>query len=271
MNGKIETTTWVDIKDVKEASPIDLSEYVVTNQIADKPAFAWWVPYTPKKTNTIISKIKTNYWRTTHNYGVRLPDIVTEVIQIDQANGNIYGKDKIDKETKKAKIAYKLREDCTPKETRKVKVDDMHEYQYITCHVIFEVKINFTLKARFVANGGNTESPVTLTYSKVVSRDTVRLVLLIEALNDLDVMACYIGNAYLNAACKEEICFKEGKECSDHQWKVMILLRALFGIKTSGASWRSMFKGLIEKNPHFKSTRIDPDMYIKINRRENGT
>ena len=31
---KDETTTWVDIKDVNEASPIYLDEYAVANQIA---------------------------------------------------------------------------------------------------------------------------------------------------------------------------------------------------------------------------------------------
>ena len=49
---KYETTIWVDIKDVNEAKPIDLSEYVV---IDDEPAFAWWMPYNPKKSDIIIS------------------------------------------------------------------------------------------------------------------------------------------------------------------------------------------------------------------------
>ena len=41
---KDETTTWVYIKDVKEAILINLDEYAVTNQIDDEIAFAWWVP-----------------------------------------------------------------------------------------------------------------------------------------------------------------------------------------------------------------------------------
>ena len=36
-----ETTSWVDIKNVKGARPIDMAEYVVANQIADDPAFDW--------------------------------------------------------------------------------------------------------------------------------------------------------------------------------------------------------------------------------------
>ena len=78
-------------------------------------------------------------------------------------------------------------------------VYDMHGYQEIICHVIFDVKMDFTLKSRFFANGSKTDAPVALTYSRVVSRDIVQLAFLIAALNDLGVMACGIGNAYCNA------------------------------------------------------------------------
>ena len=49
-----------------------MDEYVVSNQISGDPEFAWWLPYILKKKIRIISKLKTNYWRTTHKYGVRL-------------------------------------------------------------------------------------------------------------------------------------------------------------------------------------------------------
>ena len=74
----------------------------------------------------------------------------------------------------------------------------MHGYQEITCYVISDMKMDFTWKEIFVANGINTESPVALTYSKVVSGDSVQLAFLIAALNYLGVMTCGIGNAYLN-------------------------------------------------------------------------
>ena len=38
------------------------AEYTVAAKIAIEPAFAWWVPYTLKKRNRIISKVKSNYW-----------------------------------------------------------------------------------------------------------------------------------------------------------------------------------------------------------------
>ena len=150
---------------------------------------------------------------------------------------------------------------------RKGKVDDMYGYQEITCHVIFDTKMDFTWKAIYVDNVSKTEAQVALTQSTVVSWDSVRLEFLISALNDLDVMECNIGNKYLNVPCKENIWFQAGSECGEHRVKIMILVRSLYVLNNSGASWRSMFKEIIEKNLHFKSTQIDSNVYIKRNRR----
>jgi hypothetical protein len=79
--------------------------------------------------------------------------------------------------------------------------------------MIFDVIMDFTRKARFVAGGHMTETPNSLTYSSVVSRESVKIAFLIAALNDLDLMSCDIGNAYLNAKCRERIWFVAGAEC----------------------------------------------------------
>ena len=74
-------------------------------------------------------------------------------------------------------------------------------YQNITCHMVFDVKKgkNFRSKAQFVAYGHNIKTPAAITYSSVVSRDSVLISLTIAALNDLDVLACNIHNTYLTA------------------------------------------------------------------------
>ena len=59
----------------------------------------------------------------------------------------------------------------------------------------------FTRKARFLAGGHMTEPPASLTYSSVVSRDSVRICLLLASLYGLEVLAADIGNAYINATC----------------------------------------------------------------------
>ena len=71
--------------------------------------------------------------------------------------------------------------------------------------MIFDVKVDFTRKARFVAGGHMTNPPTSLTYSSVVSRDSVRIAFLLAALNDIDILAADVGNAYLNAPTKEKV------------------------------------------------------------------
>jgi hypothetical protein len=72
-------------------------------------------------------------------------------------------------------------------------------YKWIRCHMIFDVKMDFTRKARFVAGGHMTDPPSAITYSSVVSRDSVRIAFMLASLNGLSLSATDIGNAYLNA------------------------------------------------------------------------
>ncbi|KAL7529743.1 hypothetical protein ACHAXR_003131, partial [Thalassiosira sp. AJA248-18] len=123
--------------------------------------------------------------------------------------------------------------------------------------------MDFTRKARFVAGGHTTDTPTSLTFSSVVSRDSVKIAFLIAALNEVDVMACDIGNAYLNAPCREKIWFEAGPECGEIQGKVCKLVRILYGLKSSGAAWRAMFSTFIQEKLGFTPTRIDPYVYLR--------
>ena len=59
--------------------------------------------------------------------------------------------------------------------------------------------MDFTRKVRFVVGVHINDTPTSLTYSSVVSRQSRKIAFLIAALNDLDIIACDIGNDYLNA------------------------------------------------------------------------
>ena len=85
--------------------------------------------------------------------------------------------------------------------------------------MIFNVKINFMRKARLVARGHLTDPPTTVTYSSVVSRESVRLAFLIAALNDLNIFVADIGNAYINPMTKEKVYTTAGKEFGTMQDK----------------------------------------------------
>ena len=157
------TSDWIALRDVKDANPVELAEYAVANKIDHEPAFNWWVDWTLKKRNRIINKVKPKYWRTSHKYGIRLPKNMEEALRLDEANGNHFWEDAVKKEMGKVKVAYRTHEAHTPEEVRKRLAPELTGYQEITCHLIFDVKMDFTRKARFVANGAKTEAPASIT------------------------------------------------------------------------------------------------------------
>ena len=63
----------------------------------------------------------------------------------------------------------------------------------------FDLKMDFTRKARWVAAGHKTPDPIRSAYAGVVSRESVRIAFTYAALNGLDVWAADIRNAYLQA------------------------------------------------------------------------
>ena len=65
--------------------------------------------------------------------------------------------------------------------------------------MVFDVKMDFTRKARWVLDGHKTPDPEGSTYAGVVSRESVRIAFTYAALNDLDIFAGDIQNAYLQA------------------------------------------------------------------------
>ena len=69
--------------------------------------------------------------------------------------------------------------------------------------MIFDIKMDgkFTRKARLVTDGHKTNVPSSIISSSVVSRESVRLALLIVSLNNLNISCCDFGNAYLNTDC----------------------------------------------------------------------
>jgi hypothetical protein len=77
----------------------------------------------------------------------------------------------------------------------------------VTGHLIWDLKMDFRRKARWVLNGHKTPNPIGSTYAGVVSRDSVRIAFTYAALNGVDVCAADIKNAYLQApsSCKNYI------------------------------------------------------------------
>ena len=121
--------------------------------------------------------------------------------------------------------------------------------------------MDFTRKARLVA--GMTDPPSDImTYSSAVSRESVRIAFLIAALNNFEIQSAEIGNAYLNASTNEKVYTTAGPEFGADEGKTDIIVRALYGLKSSGAAWRSHFAHTL-RDLHFTSTYADPDVCFR--------
>ena len=123
---------------------------------------------------------------------------------------------------------------------------------------MFDVKMDFTRKARFCAGGHTTDAPDGITYLSVVSRDSVlRLGFLAAALHDVDILSINLENACLNAPCAEMTWFEGTAECGDAKGKVCVLVRSLYGLKSSGFSWRQALASVPESVLHKRHNAIN--------------
>lgn len=255
------STDWVPLKDLKESNPVELAEYAVANKIVEEPAFAWWVRQVLRRRDRIIKKVKSRYWKKTHKYGIELPKTVERALKIDDETGTDFWRRAIEKEMKNVMPAFEFRDND--------KIPDF--YKKIDCHMVFDVKIgDLTRKARFVAGGHMTDPPKDSTYSSVVSRDSVRIAFLVAALNDLDVLAADVQNAYLNAPTKEKVYTIAGLEFGPQNvGRPVLIVRALYGLKSSGARWRDHMAASL-REAGFESCKADPDVWMKAEVKPTG-
>eukprot|EP00934_Nitzschia_sp_Nitz4_P008349 Nitzschia sp. Nitz4//scaffold712_size1567//12//1007//NITZ4_009323-RA/size1567-processed-gene-0.1-mRNA-1//-1//CDS//3329557200//8339//frame0 len=250
------------MKDIKDAYPVQLAEFVHATQQHVEPAFAWWTPYVLKKKHRIIAKVKSSR---THKYGFRIPKTVKEALEIDKENGNTLWWDAIMLEMKNVRPAFQEFEGNDTIELHK------QGYQEIRCHIIFDIKLgeNFRRKARLVAGGHTTDTPSSLTYSSVVTRESVRIALTIAALNDVDILACDIQNAYLTAPCRKKIFTRAGPEFGSKEGKIMIVKMALYGLKSSGAAFHAKLAQALH-DMQFRPSNADPDVWLRPAVKPNG-
>ncbi len=226
--------------------------------IDHESAFNWWVTHFLRKRDRIISLVRKQnprYLKRTHKFGIELPKTVNEALELDS---NTFWADAIAKEIKDICIAFKILLDGQSAPTG---------YQKISCHIIFDIKVeDFRCKARLVAGGHMTKAPATITYASVVSCETIRIALLMAALNDLNVKVGDVFNAYITAPITEKVWTVLGLEFSIDASKSAIIVRALCGLKSAGAAFRPHLASFMRQMGYI-SCKADPDLWYKAETR----
>jgi hypothetical protein len=144
------------------------------------------------------------------------------------------------------------------------------DYKEIPLGMIFDVKMDFTRKACLVAGGHLTDPPEALTYSSVVSRDSVRLAFMLAKLNGLEMIMTDIGNAYLNAEVTKKYYAIAGAEFGELQGRTVVIVRALYGLKSAGARWNHHLANELMQLK-FEPVPADPDVWRRAPVKSDGT
>jgi hypothetical protein len=94
------STSWESYKDLKEAYPVQVAEFVVSRGIDDYVTFRWWAPSTLRYATHMIKAVKSRMTKKTHKYGIRVPHSIEEAYQLDKETGSDYWHQAILKEMK---------------------------------------------------------------------------------------------------------------------------------------------------------------------------
>mmetsp|Transcript_2147 Transcript_2147/g.3294 ORF Transcript_2147/g.3294 Transcript_2147/m.3294 type:complete len:1178 (+) Transcript_2147:1032-4565(+) len=255
------SSSWISLKEMKNSNPVEVAQYAIDNRIDHEAAFDWWARDILKKKQRLIKMSQSHRLRTGYKFGLRVPNTVEEALEIDRERGDTLWQDAINKEMANVRIAFDIKSDRSAPPG----------YLLIPHNIIFEIKMDFTRKARLVAGGHKTAPPTELTYSSVVSGESVRIGFLLAALNDVDIVAADVGNAYLNAFTKEKVYIITGPEFGPlEQGKAAVIVRALYGLKSSGAMWRAHFAGNL-RDMGFTSCLGDPDVWFRSAEKKDKT
>ena len=171
-------------------------------------------------------------------YGFLVPRNYEQAIEIDAQNGNTKWQDAISIEL------HQIDEYDTFTDKGKG-FNPGPDYKKIRVHFVFAVKHDGRHKARLVAGGHLTDTPVDSVYSSVVSLRGIRILTFLAELNDMEVWATDVGNAYLESYTKERVYIIAGPEFGPLRGHTLIIHKALYGLKSSGLRWHERFADVL--------------------------
>jgi Reverse transcriptase (RNA-dependent DNA polymerase) len=136
-------------------------------------------------------------------------------------------------------------------------------YKNIHVHFVFAVKHDLRHKACLVA-GGHLNDPNTTDskFSSVVSLRSKRIAIAAGELNNVFLMVGDISSAYLEAFTLEKVTFIGCPEFGLLAGHLLIIVRALYGLRTSGARWHDLYADVMCLMG-FSPCKADPDVWMR--------
>lgn len=126
----------------------------------------------------IIVSIVKRLHCTTHKYGIEILTSIKHAKALDKKNENTYWAGALNMYMENVSVYFDILKDNQRLPAGSKKATD---------HLVWDVKMNFTQKSRWVKDGHNTTNPKGSNFAGVVSRDIIFIIFTYTALNDLDV------------------------------------------------------------------------------------
>ncbi|MEC8171189.1 MAG: reverse transcriptase domain-containing protein, partial [Candidatus Thermoplasmatota archaeon] len=244
---------------IAKDAPVACAIYARDNNLLDTPGWKRFrkIAKNQKKLLRMANQAKLRSFRTApkYMYGYEIPKDYNDALRLDRLHGNTKWQDATQVEMDQL-MEYKVFVDLG-KGTPVPK-----GYQKIRVHLVYACKHDGRHKARLVANGNLTEVPVDSVYSGVVSIRGLKLMVFLAELNGLEVWGTDIGNAYLEAYTKEQVCIIAGPEFGSLHGHTLIVSRALYGLRMSGKMWHQRFSAVLEEEGFFPC-RAEPDVWMR--------
>ena len=252
-------TTWVSLRTMAKDDPITVAVYAKENGLLDTPGWKSFKRYT-KNAKTMQRMVNASRRKQKHNaivykFGIRLPRNPKEAKELDRQNGNTYWQDAMALELAQLKEYKTFR---SIGKNARVPTG----YTKIPLKWVYDVKQSLKRKARLVARGDKTTPPPESVYSGVATLRSIRIVAFLAELNGLKLTGGDVGNAYLEAYTTEKICFVAGEEFGPLAGHTMIVDKALYGLRTSGARFHAKFADTL-RFLGFQPTKADPDVWLR--------
>jgi hypothetical protein len=251
--------TWNQLSPTLADDPISVSLYAMKNGLLYEPGFKRCRSHvkSSKKLARMINQTKLRNFRNkpVYMYGYQVPRNHDEAVFIDERNGNTKWQD-----AEQLEIAQLFEYDTFKDLGKGTPIPK--GYQKIPCHMVYAVKHDGRHKARMVAGGHRTETPIDSTYSSVVSLPGLRLVTFLAELNQMELWGTDIGNAYLESYTEEKVCFIAGGEFGDLAGHTFMILKAQYGLKSSGKRWHDrLFDVLFSMG--FRPSKAEEDIWMR--------
>ena len=210
-----------------------------------------------KKMLRMVNQAKLRSYRHTPKYmfGYEVPKDYKHAITLDSKNRNTKWKDCTELEMRQ------LDEYDTFKDIG-LKAAVPNGYKRIRVHLVFTIKHDGRHKARLVADGHLTDVPNESVYSGVVSLRGLRIIIFLAELNGLDTWATDIGNAYLESKTNEKVCITAGPEFGELEGHTLLVHKALYGLRTSGARWHDKLADCL-RDMGFTPSRAEADIWMR--------